>query len=230
MSVDDLRKQLTFKGLQESDYQVSPLKKFSGVLKDYEPTIDPKFTNADGSARVKVLFRFDDVEVIECQPGQSYAFPVAEFTIPHNSKANSKWGVLGKSVELIDPRLDIADLVGKRAVYMLEPHEFYSGKDANGQAIMKAQDTWVVVEIEGQSAGGSVNGTGNVGTDPKKTALSILFGKTKQEFEALVLKDPVVKKDGGLVSEIIGNHFIPAMEESGYVHKDGDGRYQPGPA
>lgn len=224
--VDELRRQLTFKGLMESDFQTSPLKKFSGVMQEYTPSEDAKFTNSDGSAKVRVLFKFDDVEVLECQQGQVYNFPVAEISIPYSNRMSSKWGILAKSLELIVPELDIADMVGKRGTYQLVSHQLYAGKEKG----VIPQDCWEIVEIEGQSAGGSTAGTPNLGTDPRKTALSILFGKTKQEFEVAVLKDPVVKKDGSMISEIIGNHFIPACEAEGWTHKDNDGRYQPGPA
>lgn len=224
MSVDELRKQLSFKGLQESDFQQIPLRKFSGRLKDYNPQQDTKYTNSDGSARVRVVFVFEEVTPIECQPGQTYNFPMADITVPHSNRKDSRWGILGTSVTLLGDGFDISDLVGKMQTWGLVSHNLYAGKEKG----VVPQDCWEVLELEG--SGGRPGSAGGSGDDPRRIAMSILFGKTKQEFEALVLKDPAVKKDGSLVSEIIGNHFIPAMESAGFVHKDADGRYQAGPA
>jgi hypothetical protein len=222
VGIDDLRRQLSFKGLQDSDFQQTPLRKFSGRLKEYNPIEDSKYTNADGSARIRVAFVFEDVNPIECAPGQVYVLPMAEITVNYSSKKESKWGYLANSLHRINADMDIADLVGKQQTWGLVSRMLYAGKEKG----VIPQDCWEVLELEGVSAGGGAD----AGNDPRRAALNILFGKTKQEFEAQVLKDPSIKRDGNLVSEIVGNHFIPAMEAAGFVHKDPDGRYQVGPA
>jgi hypothetical protein len=222
VGIDDLRRQLSFKGLQDSDFQQTPLRKFSGRLKEYNPIEDSKYTNADGSARIRVAFVFEDVNPIECAPGQVYVLPMAEITVNYSTRKESKWGYLANSLERLDSTMDIPDLVGRQQTWGLVSRKLYAGKEKG----TIPQDCWEVLELEGVSAAGGAD-TSN---DPRRAALNILFGKTKQEFEAQVLKDPSIKRDGNLVSEIVGNHFIPAMEAAGFVHKDPDGRYQVGPA
>jgi len=63
------------------------------------------------------------------------------------------------------------------------------------------------------------------GETPAQRAISLLDGKTQQQWNNIVFQDALVKSDPQLGNFIITGQFLGRLEESGVVAKDADGIY-----
>ena len=199
---------LKVRGLQKG-FQQTPLVEFKGTLDHLQ--VKPK----DEWDRVLVEFGFTDVEVI--QSTEPYEFPIAVINIKYSEKENSIWGIFaGSLANFLGPEEGVEELAASHArLHMLktEGHEFGINRETGEPIIVSA---WEVQDIEGREAGGTVK-------TPADRAMELLEGKTTQQWNQEVLADPVVKRDGTLITQILSRTFLPALEASGVIKSDESG-------
>lgn len=206
MVSEDIKAKLSFKGLEEAGQQ-HPLIKFKGVLQSY----DPQPPNERG--RVRVLFHFSDIEVIESR--EPYPFPLAEIGINYSTRKRSSWGVLAGSVGKVNSDLDVPDLVGKGQEWHNTPgHQFGENRETGEQIVASC---WEVMAVEGVDTGPQVSAYDKM--------LEILDGATIAEFNQKVFADPVIKADGQLQSSILDQSLIPGLIAAGVATVDADGKH-----
>ncbi len=103
------------------------------------------------------------------------------------------------------------------------------------------RDAWEVLEVEGfvtpvvaQAARqpGTVTPTAIIqpqqATKPKSAlqiAVELLDGRTDAQFATAAFSNEIVKKDGKIVTALLGGQFIPGLVVAGIVTKNGDGTY-----
>jgi len=91
-----------------------------------------------------------------------------------------------------------------------EPHVFFTdkeGKQAKG-------DVWKLLKVGAKGKGKVKKGAASA----KDQALSLVAGKTKEEFESAVMDDPLIRKNTDLLSKILGGQFVT---DEGITEVDG---------
>ncbi len=233
--------QLGTRGFEEG-FQTTPIREFVATLTGITPDMrEPSANSFSGAAYLVILYDFNegDLEVIETV--EAYDSPIAQLEVPHSTKAKSKMGYLGASMDIIinaglapDAPLDQAkkqkDLIGKKLHMKLTGGHLVPRRGVDGKWEDKPIDCWVVLEVAGE---GTVSAPTTAGTPAPATsgasasqqALTLLDGKTDVEWHKVVFSDPIVKGDPALVQSIIKKEFLQSMIDGGVVVKDGDGIY-----
>jgi len=210
---------VSIRGLVDSEFAESPLRKFTGVLDSYVP--EP----ARGYDGTRVNLNFRDIEVL--QSSEPYNFPTAVINIGLSNKKSSRWGFFAASLEKFLPEdEDIKEQVGKRLGMVVT-----DGKDERPEAklmwnskadVAKFPDkmvptaVWEVFELEGASGVGE----GTIPTTAAEQAMRLLDGKTMSEFNKAAYADPAIRKDALLQRSITDKSFIKAMLVGKQFSKD----------
>jgi len=198
---------ISVRGLQDSEYGGTPLRKFRGILDSYNPD-DRKF----GTFIVLNFKDLSDVEAVE-----PYNFPIAQIAIKYSNKKNSAWGVFGDSLALLLPDdEDIKDTVGKRYGMEMEIGHIY-GQDKEGKDMLG--NPWKVFELEGAVAGEKK-------VTAKDEALRLLIGRTRAEFNKEAYADPIIRKDTALQRAITDKSFVNSLLQLGTVEEDENGIFR----
>ena len=199
------------RGLQKG-YERSPLRQFKGTFDGYSArAIEGNFPGT-----IVDLF-FKDIEVIESE--SPYEFPIAQIGIRYSDKENSTWGIFAGSFNNVVPDgIELNDCKGKVMELKLTPgHNFGKDRETNEPIIRECLEAASIEGMEGAVATPKVS--------PKVQALTLLEGKTLQDWHQKVFADPTVKGDGALTQQILSNTFLPAMEAAGVVSKGDDEVY-----
>lgn len=217
--MDDLRSLVSkkYKDLDEGGFQRTPLRDVEGVLDGFDVRPFQSF----GKDKLAVQFNLKDIKVLESSV--PWNFPIAQIEVVHGNK-NTAWGTLSKSAAgLYGEECDFPkDLVGKRVRFKLMPHLVYKSKEEPSVP----GEQWEVVEPSGGVGAGVGVSQPSMG-DFITTVLTLLAGKTQQEFNPEALRNPVVKASGQMNS-ILNGDLIASLVEQKLVHKDADNRYQLG--
>ena len=234
LTQEQILSQLQTRGF-ESGYQATPLRDFWGTL----TSITGEMRSGQRGAFAVSLYNFNEVEVI--QSTEPYTSPVAQLEVPVSRAAKSKMGYWGDSVDnLINPGVDKSVpqnapgikgqgyLVGKRLHAVLTPgHLVPYRDDTTGKWDDRPQDCWVLLEVQGEGTPypTSTPGIAGTGIDTIALALTLLNGKTLQQWHQQVFSDPAIKLDTKLINQIIFGEFISGLEGAGKIKKDGAGVY-----
>lgn len=235
LSQDQVLAQLKTRGFEEG-FQRTPLRDFWGVLDSYGGDM----REGQRGAFLVVLYNFKEVEVIESI--EPYTSPIAQVEISHSSRAKSRMGYWGESVDKIintgiDPEVPQEQvknqdyLLGKRCHLKLTPGHMIFNVDAKEE---RPNDCWTLMEVAGEATSASVTATAAPAATPAPTApvktatqaaLEALDGKTEQEWHQEVFTNSIVKANQSIVNAIIGRTFLPDLETAGVVTKGEDGIY-----
>jgi hypothetical protein len=226
--VEQLRKSLSVHNLRKGGGQGprTPLRDFEGVSDGYDIEQDTRY-----EGRVRVKMKFSSVKVLESS--EPYDFPVAVIEIParmmttneageevNPNTATSRWGIFSLSLETLNPNLDLDTLDGHTLRMKWTPdHMLYDGR----QQKEVPQEAWEVVSIDGSSQAGAASVPSK---SPEEVALEILNGKNIQQFGQAATMNQVVKSDANLISNILNNTWVEAMEAQGKATKNSDGTYK----
>jgi len=199
---------VSVRGLTDSDYG-TPLRQFTGVLKEYYPE-DRQFGTV-------VVMNFTDVEVVESV--EPYNFPTASLAIKLSNKKKSGWGIFGDSLaELLSEDEDIKDCIGKTVGLKMKVGHVYGKDKVTGEDMIGSP--WQAYSLDGAGAGVAIASAGD-------RAKEILDGKTRAEFNKAAYADPVIRKDTDLQRAITDKSFIASLiqlkefteDENGTFHK-----------
>ena len=197
---------LPIRGL--SDGFDTPLQDFWGTL----VSIDQKQEDfgGKGKPKLKATFNFKDVKVILST--EPYNFPTAPIVFFWSGAKRSGWGILSNSItKLIPEDQPVEFLIGKKVHMVLTAgHTFGKDKKTNEDII---KDCWEVLEIEGIATK----------LNARERVLDIIDGKTDVQFNQAAVGDPVLKTDSELMSQLIGQTLLPALEASNKIKKDEGG-------
>lgn len=196
---------VSVRGLVDSEFGGTPLRKFTGVLDSYYPE--------DRTFGTQVILNFKDVEVLESV--EPYNFPTATISIKLSNKKNSGWGVFSESVAALLPEdQDIKDCIGKRIGMEMEVGHEYGTDRQTGEPMLG--NPWKVFELEGVVAGAKV-------TTATDRAKELLAGKTRAEFNKAAYADPIIRKDTALQRAITDKSFINSLIQLGEFTEDENG-------
>jgi len=217
--VSDLKAKLSSKNLREGGGPRTPLRKFWGDLQDYTVK-EVKYQSGDSGYAIQ--YDFENVEVLEST--EPYDFPIAQVDISYSPNdagevsKNSRSGIFLDSLNAFyRENQDLPDAVGKRLLLHYTGGKQIYNRDQGGLVDTEA---WQVVEAQGFSD--VVEPKSKV--DPLAHTLSILDGKTIQQFQQEAVKDPIVK-GSEYSSQILNGQFIPTQEAAGKIGKNDDGTY-----
>lgn len=223
MGMDDLRRLVANRNLTDG-FQQTPLQEFVGVFEDFEAKTNDRFST-ESKVSVDVVLKFTDLEVI-CSR-EPYNFPIAQIPFKHNQSAQSKWGIFYKSLlKFLPEDATLEEAKGHKLHIGTESHSLYQGRERGTQPT----DCLVVLSVDGASVEVSA-GTGHASSSAKVVessvvaAVKLLDGKSEAEFNQAALRSDVVKKDSGLVNQIVSRTFIKTLEETSVVVKGEDGKY-----
>jgi len=209
---------LPMRGLTEG-FEQTPLRKFYGTL---DGTVKKHAENYDG---VRVDLNFKDLEVI--QSTSPYNFPITTINLGVSNKAKSRWGYFATSVAaVIDESEGLEEQYGKRfgMVYCdgqdgrPEPKPIWS-RQANRAEFPTGEvptAVWVAFEIDGVTA----DATKEEATPIEEKLITLLDGKTLNEFNRASLADPEVKKDTAIQRAIMDKSFVKKLIADGIATKD----------
>ncbi len=228
---------LQVRGFEEG-YTGTPLRDFWGVLK----SITGEMRSGQRGAYMVALYNSEEIEVINTI--EPYTSPIAQIDISVSTKAKSKMGYLGASIDkIINAGLapDVAQaeaknidyLIGKKLHWQFTPGHLIPNVDEAGNWSDKPTNCWVVTEVGGEAAVAAptppnAQGTGApaaTGVSASQQALILLDGKNVQQWHQVVMADPIVKQDTKVLQSIIDTSFLSGMETGGKVTKDADGVY-----
>ncbi len=217
---------VSLRGLVDSDFE-NPLREFNGSFEGY--TTAP----ATGYAGTRVDLNFKDIDNVVVAPGFVYNFPTAVINLGLSNKNKSRWGYLANSLaKLIPVDEDIKDCKGRtmKLVYC----DGQEGRPAPVPIWSKEADpaeypdkmvptpVWIVAEVEGVSAGSTVES----GVSAAEWAEENLVGKTRAAFNKWAFADPKIRKDTALQRSISDKSFINSLVQLGRVLEDEDGVFQ----
>ena len=188
-------------------YQATPLRDFWGKLDHFVPRRDEKYQ------RSLIDMGFTDLTVIAST--EPYKHLIAQITIPYGIYKNTSWGIfLSSADQFLQEGEDLKSLVGSYLHLVLTPgHNFGILKDTGEPNI---RDCWECTEVRGRETGGEV-------ITPLQQALNLLDGKSEMDFNQVVLADGIVKRDAGLVNQILSKAFLPALQAAGKAEPDASG-------
>ena len=224
----------------EDGYTGTPLRDFWGVLKSITGEMRQ---GRDGSYMV-ALYNSEEVEVIESI--EVYTSPIAQIDVSASTKAKSKMGYLGASIDkIINAGLapdvpqtgakNMEYLLGKKLHWQFTPGHMIPNRDESGSWSDKPTNCWVITEIGGEAAVATpavpapVAGTtpavaatapATTGPSASQQALALLDKKNIQQWHQVVFTDPVVKQDTTLLNTFIDGTFLEGMITAGKVTKD----------
>lgn len=231
ISQDTILSQLRTRGFEEG-FQRTPLRDFWGKM----TSITGEMRDGNNGPYLVVLYNFDVHEVIES--AEPYTAPIGQIEVPQSTKARSKMGYLGASIDRkintgVDPTMpqEMAKgqgfLVGKLCHMKLTPGHMIWDGNAKQE---RPNDCWELLEYreDGQSATAMVGAVPSTVAKPVSAvqeALRLLEGKTDSQWHSEVFANATVKADSALVNSIIAKTFLAGMEAAGKVMKDGNGVY-----
>jgi hypothetical protein len=199
---------LPIRGLQKGFD--TPLQDFTGVLESYDEKEET--FGGKGKPKTKVTFHFKDVKVH--MSSEPYNFAIAHIVVFFSGSANSSWGILAKSiVSQIPEGENLPFLVGKKSRWALTPNRKLGVDKETKEPILK--DCWEVIEIEGSVSKIS----------PTERVLDLIDGRNDAQFNQVAIGDPILKSDANLMSQLVGQTLIPALEAAGKITKGADGIY-----
>lgn len=243
LTQDQILAQLQTRGFEEG-FQRTPLRDFWGKI----TSITGEMRQGQRGAFAVALYNYDEVEVIEST--EPYTSPIAQLEVSVSTRAKSGMGYLGKSIDnVINAGLPIDApqsqaknqdyIIGKMCHMKFTPgHLVPSRDDATNTWGEKASECWELIEIRGEGAPAitppsaatapATTATAHVtpGVDANAQALSLLDGKTEQQWHQAVFVDPVVKADTAVIQTIINRTFLTGLETAGTVIKGEDGVYK----
>ena len=239
LTQDQILAQLQVRGFEEG-FQRTPLRDFWGKIS----SITGEMRTGTRGAFAVALYNYDEVEVIESN--EPYTSPIAQLEVPVSTRAKSGMGYLGKSIDnVINAGLPIDApqaqaknqdyIIGKMCHMKFTPgHLVPSRDDTTGQWGEKSTECWELLEIRGEgmaaptpavASPGAVVPPVATGVDANQQALSLLDGKTEQQWHQAVFVDPVVKANTAVIQTIINRTFLTGLEAAGAVIKGEDGVY-----
>ena len=195
----------------------TPLRRFDGVLQEYVPT--KHAAQEGGREYMTIVFNFVDVVVIESV--EPYAFPIATISVPYNTTTETRWDALASSIKKVfghTPSLE--ELVGKKQQWA-----FLSAKLRKKEGddwITANEEAWQLVSIEGVGSGVSGSGT-TPSSDIDAHILTLLDGKTEQDFLQAFYQDPEVRKFPDLITAATNRELLPSLEKAGRIGRDPQG-------
>lgn len=236
LTQEQVMAQLMTRGFESGGFG-TPLRHFRGKLDSITGSMVQRGNMPQ--PKLEVIYTFSELDVIEST--EPYPFPVAQISIMHSNRTKSNMGILGASIDkVVNAGLDANApqsavrnqdyLIGKMQEWKMTPGHMMWDNDKKTET---PRDCWEVVWVEGEITPVTTP-TGKVETStpvakvaitPAAQALSLLEGKTQQQWNNMVFQDPLVKGDANLISAIVNNTFIPALEAAGSVTKDGNGVY-----
>ena len=227
----------------EEGYPGTPLRDFWGTLK----SITGEMRNGQSGPYMVALYNSEEVEVI--QSNEPYTSPIAQIDVSVSTKAKSKMGYLGASIDkIINAGLapDVAQseaknmdsLIGKKLHWQFTPGHMIPNRDESNNWSDKPTNCWVITEISGEAvvatpavapvAGQVVTATPAPAVtvvSASQQALTLLDGKNVQQWHQVVMADPIVKQDTKVLQSIIDTSFLSGMETGGKMTKNTDGVY-----
>jgi len=163
---------------------------------------------------------FSEIDVKESS--EPYLFPIAQLSFPSSDRTKCGWGVLGKSgVKFLAENEDVSALIGAILELKMTPGHMMWNRDEGKET---PRECWEVIGVE-RVGGVQVPTVGANAASAIETAIDLLIGKNEQEWNQLVFTNPIVKADSGLISQILGRTFLPALEEADVIKKDDAGIY-----
>ena len=243
---EQLLAQLKTRGFESGGFR-SPLRHFRGKLDSITGSMVQRGNMTQ--AKLEIAYNLSDIEVFEST--EPYPFPIAQITVMHSNRDKSAMGVLGVSMDKIinaglnanTPQQQARNqdaLIGKVQEWKVTQGHLMPDKDEAGKWTETPREAWEVVWVEGMggtphsgvAALAQVVGTPTkitpttpTGETPMQRAISLLDGKTQQQWNNVIFQDAMIKGDSGLVNSIITGQFLAPLEESGVVSKDANGVY-----
>lgn len=199
----------------------TPLRRFSGVLKEYVPT---KVSPEGGREYMTIVFNFVDVVVIESV--EPYPFPIATINISYSTSTETRWDALATSIKkLFESTPALEELVGKPQEWAYLPAKLRKKlpEAEGGEWVTAADEAWQVVSIGGEGAAAPA------GTEPAfdidDYVLNLLDGKTEQDFYQVLYQDPKVRAYPALITAATERKLLETLEAAGRVSRDSEGIY-----
>jgi hypothetical protein len=201
----------SIRGLKDSQFG-TPLTHFKGKFHSFATSVS-KFTDKKGNNKVNVVLNFSDLDMSTLKSRDPYNFPTAQIEIPYSEYNKSRWGVWGNSLEkFLQKGEDVGNAVGRTiTMEITEGHDLGQKDEATKAKILSS--CWEVIAVEG-------SGTK---VDPMDRLLTLIDGKTNPEFNQAALADNVIRTDQNLITGIINNTLLPAMEAKNQIKKDDKG-------
>jgi len=192
----------------------NPLRDFWGKLDHWVPRRDERYN------RTIIDLGFTELRVVASV--EPYKLPTTQISIPHSTYLTSSWGVFATSVNKFLTEEEEWTVLEGATLHMVltDNHNFGTARDTNEPII---RSCWEVVEVQGRETGGGA-------ISPIQKALDLLDGKSDQDYYQVALADPIIKKDGNLVTQLLNNTFLPAVEASGQAKKDENGIWHTKPS
>jgi len=234
LTQDQILAQLMTRGFEEG-FQRTPLRDFWGKL----ASITGEMRQGNSGSYAVALYNFDDVEVVESV--EPYTSPIAQIEVAVSTKAKSKMGYLGKSIDkIINAGLPLdtpseeaknqSYIIGKTLHMKLTPGHLIPNKDdTTGAWTEKPTDCWTLIEIRDEGVASPVAAAQPTqsapAVDANAQALALLNGKTEQQWHQAVFVDPIVKANTAVIQTILNKTFITGLEAAGKIVKADDGTY-----
>lgn len=201
--------QPSVRGLKDSSFG-TPLTHFKGKFHSYATSLS-QFKDKKGNSKVNVILNFSDIVVIASK--EPYNFPTAQIEIPYSEYNKSRWGQWGNSLaKFLADGEDVAQAVGRTLeMKVTEGHDLGQKDEVTKAKVLST--CWEVIGIEGAG----------VKVDPMTRLMELIEGKSTQEFNQLALADTSIRTDQSIVSGLINNTLLPALEGKNQIKKDDKG-------
>jgi len=231
----------------EEGFQRTTLRDFWGKL----TSVTGEMRSGNSGAYAVALYNFEELEVVHAT--EVYTSPIGQIEVPVSTKARSKMGYFGASVDRVinfglpldAPQEQVKTqgyIIGKMLHMKLTGgHSIPSKDDVTGEWGEKPTDCWELIEIRGEGppapapapaatvAQPPVPPPTQAGAVPAvdaiAQALNLLDGKTEQAWHQAVFVDPIIKADTEVIQTIINRQFLTGLEGAKKVTKDADGTY-----
>jgi hypothetical protein len=200
------------KGLKDSSFG-SPLTHFKGKFHSYQ-TVPSRFKDKNGNSKLNVILNFSDLDMTSIKSKEPYNFPTAQIEIPYSEYNKSRWGVWGNSIiKFLPEGQDFQAAVGSVVTMGITPGHDCGQKDTEDKTKKVMSDCWEIVAVEGMGKK----------VDPMTRLLELVDGKTVPEFNQIALADSTIRLDPTIITGLINNTLIPALEAKGQIKKDEKG-------
>ena len=196
----------------------TPLRKFSGVLKEYRTEKREPSEGSGGKAYMVINFDFTDLTVIESV--EAYQFPIATISVSYSTSQQTKWDALAGSIKkILGLGATLDDLVGKVQTWAFLPATLRVRGD-DGVWVNAEQECWQVSEIAGGIAGGGV-----VDDGVDDHILDLIDGKDEQSFYQVFYQDELVRNHPDLITAATDRTLISTLVDAGRITRDAEGIY-----
>lgn len=252
ISPEEVMAQLRTRGFEDG-FQDTPLKEFKGRLDAITGSMRAN-RDDPSKKRLRVTYNMSELEVIEStEPYQLPVAQISVPHSVRKQSGMGILGASIDKIINADAPADAPPeavkghdyLVGKMLHWKRTAgHMMWDGR----QSKEVPREAWEILEVEGEDV--PVDAPEPVAMTPAKVAptkvaakaapakatkpsskasiekaLSLLDGKTVQQWHQVVFNDATVKADGALITQITQRKFLPAMEELGRIEKDENGVY-----